>query len=117
MQVASTARQIHRGHSSADRHLSPVVDHELVVDPEAVAVVPFDTNLTCAGGRNGDRARPPRRIPVERNTARRRVERPAEVDALVDANDARLPFEAIVVEVFAAQSAHRIAAGARMKIL
>src|SRR6185436_2243767 len=59
--------EAHRRHSPSKRDLSPVVDHELVVDPEAVAVVAFDADLTdvVAHGRC-DGAGPARGIPVER---------------------------------------------------
>jgi hypothetical protein len=103
--------EIYCRHSPSERDLSPVVDHELVVDPEAVAVVAFDADLTDVAARGRcDGARPTRRIPVERNAARRRVQRPSEVDPLVDAHDTWLALEAVVVEVLAAETALRFAA-------
>ena len=69
---------------------------ERVVEIEAIAVVAFDADAPHACRRRDDRPGPARRIPVERNAAARRVERPAEVDARIDARQPRRAFEAVL---------------------
>ena len=85
-------------------------DQKLAVEIQPIAVVRLDADATHAGRRDGECSRPAHRVPVERNAAAGRVERPAEVDSRIVAHQPRRPLEPIVVEVHAVQTPDRLSA-------
>jgi hypothetical protein len=100
-------RQRHRRHADAVRPLLPVIDDEFVIEIEPVAVVALDADPRHAVRRHRDRAGPAGGVPIERDAAAGRVQRPAEVDARVRAREPRRPVEPRIVEVLAGQAARR----------
>src|SRR6185437_9072971 len=83
-----------------------------------VAVVPFDAEPThcLAARRDCEASRPADRIPIERDAARRRVERPPEIDTLIGAHHLRCAGERIVVEVLALEPAFDLAVGGEREL-
>src|SRR4030095_1600022 len=95
--VHGSRRPMDIGHPAAERLLLPVVDDERVVEEEAIPVVAFDPDAAERPRRRDDASRPSRRVPVERNAAAGRVERPAEVDPRIGARQPRRALETVVV--------------------
>ncbi len=104
-QVVGTARlerDLRQPH--AVRPLAPVVDQQLAVQPQAVAIIALDAEPCETAGGYGQPARPARRVPVERDAAARRIQGPAEIEPPIGPDNDRLAFERVVRPVLAAQT-------------
>ena len=98
------------GEARAVRLLPPVVDDQLAVETEAIAVVAFDADASRRR-RGGTVSLPVQRTEYQSNGMPRagEFERPAEIDcARRCATSARLAGRGVVVEVLAAQAARRL---------
>jgi hypothetical protein len=85
----------------AERALLPGIDHQAAIDPEAVAVVALHADPREPARGRDEGAGPADGVPVIWYALPRRAERPAEVDALVGATDARRTGERVVGPVLA----------------